>query len=129
MKRKGFTLVEVMVAAAVLAIGVVAALGALGTLTSVDGKSRDTDRMVRLANEKLQELRATGELDLAPQSGNYENTADSRFAWAVEVEPSEVENLEIVRVTVHPANQDESAGFTITTLRFVPPETGGTETP
>jgi prepilin-type N-terminal cleavage/methylation domain-containing protein len=55
--RSGFTLVEVLVAVTILAVGVVAMAGAAGTVTRMIGRGKIDTRAAQLATQQVEELR------------------------------------------------------------------------
>jgi len=94
---QGFTLLEVLVAVAILAIAMVAILKAnvqsLDTLT----KSRETSTASLLAASKLAEIEAAGVVNWNDLRGDFgEDYPD--YIWEVETSSTEVEGL--VRVVV-----------------------------
>ncbi|AIE87568.1 type IV pilus modification PilV family protein [Fimbriimonas ginsengisoli] len=128
---KGFTLIEALVAVALLTGGIVAVLGALASMTRTESRFRDQDQMQRLAMQKLDELVSTSDNITAPQNGDFKDRDDDRFVWSSEEAPSGVENLDAITVTVryagNPAkNAPESV---VSTLLYVPPTntTGATQ--
>lgn len=69
MNKNGFSLLEVMVAAAVLTAGVAVVAGAMSRCAQVTGMTNDTMLAVFLAEDKLQELELkekAGRLDTEP---------------------------------------------------------------
>lgn len=123
MKRRGFSLIEAIVSVAILGVGIAAAISAIGHLSSTEFHNRETETMLRLAKEKLSEVRADGQLDTAPIEGQFEGAGRDVYRFTVEVEPSEVENVNIVYVTVFRNGKDEETGQALTTLVFTPPVT------
>jgi prepilin-type N-terminal cleavage/methylation domain-containing protein len=75
----GFSMIEAIVAVALLGIGVAAAMGALGRLVSADTAVQEREQLLRLGYAKLQELRATGDYALAPLDGDYSDSGQARF--------------------------------------------------
>ncbi len=95
--KSGFTLLEVLVAVAILAIAMVAILKAnlqsLDTLT----KSRETSTASLLAASKLAEIEAVGVVNWSELRGDFgEDYPD--YIWEVETSSTEVEGL--VRLVV-----------------------------
>ena len=95
--NSGFTLLEVLVAVAILAIAMVAILKAnvqsLDTLT----RSRETSTASLLAASKLAEVEAAGAVNWSELRGDFaEDYPD--YTWEVETSSTEVEGL--VRVAV-----------------------------
>ena len=91
-RAKGFTLLEVLVAVAILAIAMVAILKAnvqsLDTLT----KSRETSTASLLAASKLAEIEAVGVVNWSELRGDFaEDYPD--YTWEVETSSTEVEGL------------------------------------
>lgn len=98
-RAKGFTLLEVLVAVAILAIAMVAILKAnvqsLETLT----KSRETSTASLLAASKLAEIEAVGVENWSELRGDFaEDYPD--YTWEVETSSTEVDGLVRVVVTV-----------------------------
>jgi len=65
---EGFTIVEVLVAALVLSVGVLAFVGSIGAATRVAGKGRRLDRLGVLAGNEIEILRSRG---CGTASGRY----------------------------------------------------------
>ena len=95
----GFTLLEVLVAVAILAIAMVAILKAnvqnLDALTT----SRETTTASLLASSKLAEVEAAGVANWVESQGDFgEDYPD--YSWQVETSSTEVEGLERIAVIV-----------------------------
>ena len=98
-RAQGFTLLEVLVAVAILAIAMVAILKAnvqsLDTLT----RSRETSTASLLAASKLAEVEAAGVANWSESRGDFaEDYSD--YTWEVETSSTEVEGLFRVAVSV-----------------------------
>lgn len=121
--RRGFSLIEALVAVALLGVGIVASLGAISEMTRGEARTRQSMLLRDLAQEKMDELRATGELDFAPQDGTFEDSGHPDVLWSVETEPSSVENLTIVRLSVRENGAAEEQSIRLIDLVFQAPET------
>jgi general secretion pathway protein I len=103
-RTSGFTLVEVLVALAIVTIGMAALLTALGS--SADSASYQRDKTfaewvalnriaeVRLAQQKPQKGKSDGEAEMAGQ----------KWKWAQEVLETEVKGILRIDVSVRPAD-------------------------
>ncbi len=112
-------------AAALTAGGVAGVMGALGSITRTDAIARDSERLQRLAFEKLDELLATGEYATNTE-GDFTDRGQSKVAWKVETNTTGIENLGTVTVTVtSPQGRKEEAE----TLVYERPEQSGGTTP
>lgn len=128
--RAGFTLVEALVSAALLASGAVAVLGAFGALNRTQAAAQETETMQRLAYQKYDELLATS-LDITqPQEGDFQDQNEPRYNWSMSEEPSGVDNLDAITVTVRKVNDNSSNPRTAvaTGLLYVPPTDSTTGT-
>jgi general secretion pathway protein I len=114
---QGFTLLEVLVAVAILAIAMVAILKAnvqsLETLT----KSRETNTASLLAASKLAEIEAVGVENWSEMRGDFaEDYPD--YTWEVETSSTEVEGLVRVVVTVQRGETTSDSEVKIEELLF-----------
>ena len=123
--KKGFTIVEVVVSVALLAIGIVVSLGSLSVMTKTEVKLRKTEEMNRLAVQKIEEVLAVGNATTAETSGTFDDYGYTGYEWSLEVAPSGTENLDTIRVTVTEASANSSAGVSVSSLLYTPPSTTG----
>ena len=123
--KKGFTLVEVVVSVALLAIGIVVSLGSLSAMTKTEVKLRKTEEMNRLAVQKIEEVLAVGNATTAETSGTFDDYGYTGYEWSLEVAPSGTENLDTIRVTVTEASANSSAGVSVSSLLYTPQSTTG----
>lgn len=115
MKRsaRGFTLLEVMIALAFIALALVAVIQTQGQALRLADEARYTSRAVFLARTKLAEIQETAELDLGLQSGRFEQPLDS-LGWEAEISPMPVlPGLFKVQVWVHPVDRPPRQGVTL----------------
>lgn len=106
--KSAFTLIEVLVAVVLIGIAITSLVGGLGSLTNSYRRTVERDTLVRLANEKLDELIGTGEWTSVSE-GEFEGDRYANFEWALESETTTIEGLEYVKLTVTktgPAGED-----------------------
>lgn len=106
-QRRGFTLIEVAVATALLGIGIALALGALSKMTTTELRLRQVEKMNLLAVQKLHEVLALGDVNNQQTDGTFEDYGEPDYKWTLEVAPSGTQNVDTVRLTV-----ETSAGLT-----------------
>lgn len=100
MRRSGFSLIEVLLALAILLMSIVAIAQLVGIGSDRGLETRLTNRGSRLAESKLGEIEIGAvPLDAASSGGNFEND-DSAWKWTCEVNPAGPPNLFQVTVTV-----------------------------
>ena len=97
--RAGFTLIEVLVAVAILAIAMVAILKANVQNLDALTKSRETTTASLLAASKLAEIEAAGVASWVESQGDFGEDYPE-FTWQVETTSTEVEGLERIAVIV-----------------------------
>jgi prepilin-type N-terminal cleavage/methylation domain-containing protein len=94
--RRGFTLIEALAAAALLGVGITAALSALGAIAKTEAAIQDKARMQRMAQEKYDEMVSTNQQALASQSGDFTDRNLPGYTWNLD--------LDTVTVTVQKQN-------------------------
>jgi len=117
--QSGFTLVEVLVATAVLAIGLLAALTAFSIAIRVTGTATTDTAVSLLAQQKLAEIQALGAANLTPgtTSGAFDLPGRNCY-WEMTVyQPDE---LRVVRVDllIYSLTGSKRRDFRFTTAVF-----------
>ena len=95
--KRGFTLLEVMVAMAILATALMVVFSHQATSMNLGNEARVLIKATLLAQEKMAELLAQGQLDMGTDTGEVEDGTPA-LKWKTSVEDSEQEGL--MRVTV-----------------------------
>lgn len=126
--KRGFTVIEALVATVLTGIGVAAAVNGLRSLTLAQAAVLERERMNRYAVAKIDELVATGQITNV--GGTFEEFGDDRYLWESSAATTGVENLTQLTVTVRLSDDSaRSAEISVTTLAFEEPEAtvaGGT---
>ena len=110
MNLRGFTLVEVLVALAIVALGSAAVMTALGTGAQASSRLRDRSYAEWIALNRLAEIRVSREWPLAKSESGEELMAGRRWQWRQTIEASDVRGLWRIRVDARPveySNGDE----------------------
>jgi general secretion pathway protein I len=118
-RQTGFTLVEVLVATAVLAIGLLAALTAFSMAARVTGASTNDTVVSFLAHEKLAEIQLLGREQLAPgtTTGSFDPTYPD-YSWELTVSrPSDL-NVVNVDLTIYAPEGGKTRAFQFATAVF-----------
>jgi type II secretory pathway pseudopilin PulG len=126
-RRIGFTIVEAVVAVALLGIGISAAIGALGRVISAETVIRERSQMSALAVEKISELRATGDYVNAPLEADFDDSDKDRFHWSADLQPTGVENLDRLSVTVSRVRGGKDSQTVSTLVYHQPAGAGGAQ--
>lgn len=122
MKRhRGFTLLEAVVALAILAIGLAATMRALGVATLASAEIRSRQMAEWVAQNRLAELRV---MHLFPNEGKNEGDAvqgDQQFHWVEEIKSTPNPLFRRVEVKVFASKQDsalaQSTSFLVRPLK------------
>lgn len=122
--RRGFTVVEALVAATLLGVGIAATVSGLAAVTRAYSRMEDRGRVTELAQSKYDELVATGEWQTA-SSGSFDDPANSNFGWTAEIQPTTYDRLVSFEVVVRPnTGDDRLEGRALGLVRL--PDEGGT---
>ena len=101
-KEKGFTLLEVVIAVAIIGVALMMLLSAVNRNLDVAGKSRDAQIAALLAQQMLSEIEMEGFPNIREEEGKFEDYPG--FEWFLTVLPynlSMVEtNIRIVNVLI-----------------------------
>lgn len=122
--NKGFTIVEVLVAILVLAIGITGLVGSIAGLTRAESAIAQRDLIDRIAHEKLDELVATGTWQ-SQAGGSFDDPRYDDYTWSIEEINVGVTNLIGLELTVSSQNKGE---VILNTIVYTPPAATGTGT-
>lgn len=109
----GFTLVEVLVATVILAIGLLGALTAFSMASRVTGRSAQDTVVTLMAQEKLTEVLVTarsGELVSGTTEGDFGEDRPG-YSWRLRVSAPDADRLSHVQLTIyspHPRRKHET---------------------
>ena len=97
--RGGFTLIEVMVAMAILGLGLTAVLEVISTGTALGHDVHRTTEALVLARWKVGQLQIEGFPPLGEREGSFDEPFDG-YQWRTEALPTAEENLREVRLRI-----------------------------
>lgn len=120
---RGFTLIEVLVALAIIALGLVAVFGQMSQSATAATRLRDKTLAHWVALNKITELRLSGQYPgVGTQSDNVEM---ARLRWRYEVKISETEGDYLRRAEVAVSLADEPARPLAIAVGFIAQPTAG----
>lgn len=113
MQQRGFTLMEVLVALAVLALGMTAVIGAAGSSTRLGSELRDRTFADWVAMNELTSIRLA---KTAPANGSLSGDADmggEKWHWKATLSATEDPNLLRIDVTVSTTDRPDDVIETV----------------
>lgn len=118
--RGGFTLLEVMIAMAILAISLVAVYQSQSQSISMAGGSRFLTTASLLAQSRMVEIDAINPREITSGSGDFgEEFPDYR--WRVEIGDTEIEALKKISLTVTHSRMAVESGYRLILYKVVMP--------
>jgi general secretion pathway protein I len=122
-EASGFTLLEVMIATAIIAIALVAALGSQSQSVSLASEAKFATTVAFLAQKKMAELEAEDPKHLRSDSGDFGEDFPG-YRWESEVDDvslagSDKDHIKKIRLSVYRAEND-GLKYDLTLYRFVP---------
>ena len=109
MKRvSGFTLLEVMIALAIMAGVIVTVLGSVNYHIGIVGSERDSTALILLARYQLEQIQGKGEGTLAP--------AHPELTWTSELQPADIPGLQKLVLKV----KRTSDGREVALVKYLP---------
>jgi general secretion pathway protein I len=107
-KSSGFTLIEVMVAMAIVVLGLAAAISSVSQMLDAGNTMRQRTYASWIAQNKIVELRLTNVTpDISQVSGEIDY-ADHEWSWRTTISETGIDNLYRVDVQVGLAGGDEN---------------------
>lgn len=97
--NRGFTLVEALVAVILCGIGVVAAMQALASLQKTNINAVHSERLLRLATTKIEEIGVTSSVTETPTDGDFSDTGAPDASYKIDVQPGTVDGTYVVTIT------------------------------
>ncbi len=114
----GFTLLEVMIAMAILAIAIVAVFQSQSQSISMAGQARFATTASLLAQSKMAEWEMMKPADINADSGNFgDNFSD--YTWKVDVTGTQIENVKKIEVTVINERMTTNNSYRLVLYRYV----------
>jgi general secretion pathway protein I len=114
-RGRGFTLIEVLVALAIVAIGMAAVLGALTSSANTSAYMRDKTFAQWVALNQIALLRLSGQMTPTGNSDGDTDFAGRKWHWRREVTATQVPGVVRIDVKVRPAEikaDDDNGWFT-----------------
>ena len=110
----GFTLIEVVVALAIVAIGMLAVFKTIGdTVNNVD-ELRDRSLAEWIADNRITEIRVAGDMPSVEETAGEVDYAGRKWHWVTKVSQTQVKGLRRIDVSVR--RDTDPDGSTIVTL-------------
>ena len=124
---RGFTLVEVVVALAIVAIGMLAVFKTIGDTVHNVTDLRDRSFAAWIADNRITEMRISGEMPSVEETAGEVEFAGRRWHWVTTVSQTQVQGLRRIDVRVRRDEDPEAAslvklsGFIGATATAAPP--------
>ncbi len=127
----GFTLLEVMVALVIVALGLMAAFGQVNQSLNAASRLRNMTLAHWIAVDQITRLRFLGEFPAVGTSSDEVEMAGTRWAYKTKVSKADLETLRVIDVSVALADSPDSVITTATGVigapqAATPPPQGGT---
>lgn len=97
--RRGFTLVEALVAVILCGVGVVAAMQALASLQKTNINAVHAERLLRLATNKIEEIGVTSPITETPTDGDFTEDGAPDATYNIDIQVGSVDGTYVVTIT------------------------------
>jgi general secretion pathway protein I len=127
LRYSGFTLVEVVVALAIVAIGMFAVFKTIGDTAHNVAYLRDRSFAAWIADNRITEVRLASEMPSVDETEGEVDFAGRQWHWVANVSQTQVENLRRIDVSVRREEDEEGtslmklSGFVGQTAQAAPP--------
>jgi len=125
--QRGFTLIEVVVALAIVAIGMLAVFKTIGDSVNNVEALRDRSFAGWIADNRITEIRLSGQMPSVEETAGEVDFAGRRWHWVTKVSQTQVQGLRRIDVSVRRDGDPEDsslvtlAGFVGETAMSAPP--------
>jgi general secretion pathway protein I len=113
-RLRGFTLIEVVVALAIVALGMFAVFKAIGDTTSNIGYLRDRSLAGWIADNRITEIRLSGEYPSVDKTEGDVDYAGRRWHWIATVSQTQVDGLR--RIDMQVRREDDASDSSLVSL-------------
>jgi len=110
-RSRGFTLVEVVVALAIVAIGMLAVFKTIGDTVNNVSTLRDRSFAAWIADNRITELRLTGQMPSVDETAGDLEYGGRRWHWVTRVSQTPVDGLRRVDVLVRREGDPEESSL------------------
>ncbi len=114
----GFTLLEVMLAMAILAISLTAVFQSQSQSISMTGRSRFETTAPLLAQSRMAHIEATSPGDIHSEEGDFGDDFPD-YTWILAVSATEIENLKKIELTVTNGRMTLNNDYRLVLYRFI----------
>jgi len=114
----GFTLLEVMIAMAILAIALVAVFQSQSQSISMAGQARFATTASLLAQSKMAEVETMDPGEINADSGDFGDDFPD-YSWKVDVTETQVENVKKIEVTVTNERMTLNNSYRLALYRYI----------
>ncbi len=110
-ESRGFTLIEVIVALAIVAVGMLAVFKTIGDTVYNVSELRDRSFATWIADNRITEIRISGEMPSVEETAGELEFGGRRWHWVTKVSQTQVEGLRRIDVSVRRDGDDENSSL------------------